>query len=323
MRSMKFVSLCYHYIRDVSSAARFPRILGNSEAEFRAHLDMLTSTYHPLSLEDLRDFYYRGSDVETQGRIGVFVTFDDGLSDHYLAAKILNEYGIKGIFFIPTCALRDGEPANPLIIHYVLAHAGISKLLQGFHRALQLRGMNLEKYGIPNRKGDPYGVISEIKKRFKYSLPPAVGREILLDLHRELLLKDYPNAVGEIHLTAPQVREMLDMGHSIGVHSHTHLSVGASALNAEGLEREVVMPQSYLAETFGVTVDALSYPFGDTRDCLGAEELVRAADAFRFAFTVEPVINTRQTNPFEIGRYMPHSKDDVLRLGKVLAAMNA
>lgn len=321
MFDMNFLSLCYHYIRTEESTSLFPRVLGNTESDFRAHLTMLKKEYCLLSPDQIKEHYYEKKEISTSPHAeGMLLTFDDGLSDHYHAAKILADLDIKGIFFIPTCALIEKLPANPQIIHYSIAHYGVSKFLTAYHASLKKYGLHdAPEYLIPFLKEhNPFNAIARIKNIFKYSLPFKIAREILLNIYNELLLKDFPNILNEIHLSQEKIQEMISMGHTIGVHSHSHLSVAASKLSAEDFYTEIINPRNYLEKTFATTIDTLSYPFGEKEDCLNAGELIANTSLFKLAFTVETIVNSEKTNPFELGRYMPMSTDDPEKLKRIL-----
>ena len=52
-----------------------------------------------------------------------------------------------------------------------------------------------------------------------------MSRKILLHIYETTLLEKYPNAMEIMHLTKEQISEMYEMGHSIGTHTHSHISV--------------------------------------------------------------------------------------------------
>lgn len=303
---MEFLALCYHYVRDEKAKKAFPRILGHSEGEFRNQLESILSHYTPLSLEEVRDFYYTGHVPEkilNSKKRGLLVCFDDGLSEHYKAALILNEYGIKGAFFIPSCILEN-EPANPQIIHYMLAASGIKGFLVAYRSAIEKYSLSLTQYDIPYERGsdDPWRKIAELKETFKYKLDYETGRKILMFIF-ETFQKRNPDAMKVIHLTTEQIKEMALMGHSIGAHTHTHLSVATSKLTSEYIEREITMPRIKLEQTTGVPVFAFSYPFGRKKDCLTTQELISKTRDYKLALTIERGFNTKDTSPFELKRY--------------------
>ena len=82
----------------------FPKILGNSIDEFQNHVKMLQKNYSIVSPNDVLDFYY--NDQKFKKSENILITFDDGLSDHLEAAKILHENNIKAIPMKTTISLK-------------------------------------------------------------------------------------------------------------------------------------------------------------------------------------------------------------------------
>ncbi len=317
-----YVALCYHYLRTPKNSPRFSRILGNTLHDFLGHLELFKSHYQIISPEDAYNFS-SGNESPLKDRYGILITFDDGLSDHYEAACILAERGIKAFFFVPTCFLADGLPANPTIIHYALAVYKINGFLKVYRQALDTLGLDAALYDIrfQNGRDDPWEAIKKIKEMFKYKLAYRHSREALLFIYRRLLLKDFPGALKIMHLSKKQVEEILQMGHSIGAHSHTHISVAAGKLSETELNNEVAKPAEYLRHNFGQAGDTFSYPFGAKEDCLACEKMVNACKEYKLVYTVEEILNTRQTNLLGLGRYMPKSTDDPVRLGRKIEAI--
>lgn len=311
-----YLALCYHYIRSAETARRFPRILGNREDLFLDQIKMLEKNFEIISPKQALDFSY--GRFRPAEKTGLLITFDDGLSDHYLAAKILKERQIKGLFFIPTCILIDNLPANPVIIHYILAVYGIAGFLKEYNKVRASMGLENQEINPKNGKNQ-WEIIARIKTEFKYELDHKTAREILLCIYKASMLKDYPDAMKVMHLSHRQVVEILEMGHSIGVHTHSHLSVGASKLNTEEINREIIFPQKYLEEIFQTEVSAFSYPFGEEKDCLTTEKLLKIGGGYRLAFTIEKILNTPHTSPFQLGRYMPTGQETDSTLKRVLA----
>ena len=121
-----FLSLCYHYIRPDNDDP-FPRLMGTKITEFKNQIKMLKEKFEMISLDDVLEFI--NTKIFENNKHKMLLTFDDGLSEHYNAAKILKQFDIKATFFIPTCILKERLPANPMIIHYVIAKYGIEKFL--------------------------------------------------------------------------------------------------------------------------------------------------------------------------------------------------
>jgi peptidoglycan/xylan/chitin deacetylase (PgdA/CDA1 family) len=113
----------------------------------------------------------------------------------------------------------------------------------------------------------------------------------------------------KIHLTEEQGKEMLEMGHTLGTHTHTHVSVKSSNMSENEFFKEIINPKKILEEKFHKNIDSLSYPFGSMKDCLMREQLTDRTDAYKIAFTVEEIFNSKNTHLLEIGRYQPMSNE--------------
>ena len=304
-----FLSLCYHYIRPDNDDP-FSRLMGTKITEFKNQIKMLKEKFEMISLDDVLEF------INTKiFEHKMLLTFDDGLSEHYNAAKILKQFDIKATFFIPTCILKERLPANPMIIHYVIAKYGIEKFLEEFRYALKKLGLEIKKYDITyvREDDDVWKKIAEIKYNFKYKLGYKISREILLHIYQNSLLIEYPNILEIIHLNKEQIHEMLEMGHRIGVHTHTHISVAATSLSDSDFFNEIVFPKKYLEDEFNVPIKSFSYPFGERKDYLSSMRFLNKTKEYDLAFTVEEIVNFGNT-PLEIGRYQPMSQDNVRTL---------
>jgi peptidoglycan/xylan/chitin deacetylase (PgdA/CDA1 family) len=317
-----YVSLCYHYVRNTKENDPFPRILGTSINDFHNHIKMLQNNYNFITPADAIRFSYDNFKIKT-GRLGMLITFDDGLSDHFTAAKILSEYDVKAIFFIPTCILQDNLPANPMIIHYAIAIFGLEKFLSEYRNALEDNGLNLKQYEISFIKGkdDPWVTISDIKSIFKYKFSHSDSRKILLHIYKKFLLEKYPDIMNMMHLTEDQIKKMLKMGHSIGVHTRSHISVAASQLSPNDFQREIIEPKKFLENTFNMPIQFFSYPYGSKKDCLSTTNLINRTKEYLLAFTVDEIVNTKRVSPYELGRFQPTSRDDADLLNKKLSEM--
>ncbi len=313
------MGLCYHYLRLNKQSDPFPRILGTNIDEFQNHLSMLQKNYHMISLKDALSIS-TGEDGFNKKNIGILITFDDGLSDHYTAAKILSELNISAIFFIPTCILEEKLPANPTIIHYTIAVFGIEKFLKEFRESLVNNKLDSKLFDLQYSKSkDNLGeTISRIKSTFKYKLGYYDSRKILLDIYKNLFSSEYKNMLSTIHLTESQIREMLEMGHHVGTHTYSHISVAATELNSDDFIKEIISPKNYLEQKFNTKVNSFSYPFGGKNDCLSSSELIKKTSEYNLAFTVEEILNTRNTSPYQLGRYQINSSDTSFKLNSII-----
>ena len=311
-----FYSLCYHYVRK-NCDDPLPRLLGTKISDFNEHIAMFKKEYNIVSLNDVSSFYYEKSNFRDI-KNGLLITFDDGLSDQYEAAKILAENNISATFFIPTCIIKDTLPANPIIIHYAIAIHGMKKFL------VELKELIKEKHFVNETyfdkvflTNDIHKSIDMIKNIFYYELELSQSRDFLIDVFKKMIQKE-KFTVHDMHFSKDQIRKLLDMGHFIGTHSYSHISLGRRGITNADIEKELIYPKNDLECAFNTNVTSMSYPFGESRDCFNAQELFKKTNTYQLAFTVEHKFNTKNTSPLEIGRYMVNSKDSANKLNKII-----
>ena len=319
VKKIGYLALCYHYIRPDENDS-FPRILGTKITQFENQIKMLKKNFKMISLDDVLKFSYEKS-IFNNEKHRLLVTFDDGLFDHYNAAKVLDRNGVKGTFFIPTCILKEKLPANPMIIHYSIALCGLEQFLDTFRDALKHFELSVSEFNVTyeRQKDSVWEKIDEIKSIFKYKLDYKKSRRLLLYIYENLLLPNFPNILKKIHVDKDQIKEMIEMGHTIGVHTHTHISVAATKLSEDDFYNEIIFPKKYLEKEFNISVHAFSYPFGERKDYLSSMKLLNKTKEYKLAFTVEEIVNFDNTSPLEIGRYQPHSNDNVITLKNTLS----
>ena len=312
-----FFALCYHYIRQNNNDP-FPRILGTKLDDFNEHVKMIKNEFEILSLDRVHSLYTKKFEL-SKDKIGLLVTFDDGLADQFEAAKILSENDISAIFFIPTCIITEKLPANPIILHYAIAILGIKKFIEELKQIFEeliIKNQNI----IPefSKENDKiWKIIEDIKILLYYKIKPEETRRILLEIYKKLLIKNNIT-IKDMHLTKKQIKKLLEMGHNIGTHSHTHISVANSELTKLQLKRELIQPKLILESEFNTNVISMSYPFGESKDCLSAQSLIEKTNSYQLAFTIKHKLNTKNNSPLEIGRYMVHSSDNSSKLNKIL-----
>jgi len=310
-----YIALCYHYLRQNKESDPFPRILGTNIDEFQNHVKMLQKNYNVISLNDILNIS-TGEDGSNKKNTGVLLTFDDGLSDHYTAAKILSELGVSATFFVPTCILDEQLPANPTIIHYALAVFGIEKFLKEFKEILVNHKLDSKLFDLKYSmsKDNSWETISRIKSIFKYKLGYYNSRSILLEIYKNLFSSESKNMIKTMHLNENKIRKMLELGHNVGSHTHSHISIAGNKLEPDIFTKEVVSPKHYLEQKFNTKVNSFSYPFGGKNDYLPTSELIKKTNEYKLGFTIEPILNTKNTPQLELGRYSVHSTDTSFKL---------
>ena len=209
--SKGFFALCYHYIRQNNNDP-FPRILGIKLDDFNEHVKMIKNEFEILSLDRVHSLYTKKFEL-SKDKIGLLVTFDDGLADQFEAAKILSENDISAIFFIPTCIITEELPANPIILHYAIAIHGIKKFIEELKQIFEeliIKNQNI----IPefSKENDKiWKIIEDIKILLYYKIKPEETRRILLEIYKRLLIKNNIT-INDMHLTKKTNKKIIRNG---------------------------------------------------------------------------------------------------------------
>ena len=105
--------------------------------------------------------------------------------------------------------------------------------------------------------------------------------------------------------------------HEIGGHSKTHISLGLSDMNEEIWEEELHQSRKCLETIWGQNVNTMAYPFGEPRDVFDMSLNQKLKNSgYQLCFSIEPKWNKRDTNPYNLGRIMPHSQDNFDTISK-------
>lgn len=208
-------------------------------------LELLAGFFRFVPLEDVMTEASRAA-----GRQPLAVTFDDGFDlIRSGAADVLDAFGISATSFLITDCVdnRDLMWRNKLIA--MSAHAG-EEVVRDRHAEL-VRELGLT--GIPD-DGD-------VMRRSKHW--PVERKEELVNLLWERCgmpsLAQYLDE-HRPYFTHDGVREWLDRGHSIGLHTRSHPL--CELLDEAGMEREIVTPAAELRERYLLGEVPFSYPFG-------------------------------------------------------------
>ena len=117
---MNNVIVMYHYVRDGGNFKAF------STEKFRKQIQYLKERFRIISLQEL---------VEEKPKDRTCVlTFDDGIKDGFTNAfPILEEFGIKASFLIPTKILEEKKLLAVQKRHLLLAKLGTERFVKEFN----------------------------------------------------------------------------------------------------------------------------------------------------------------------------------------------
>lgn len=217
MKPFDLTVLMYHYVRDAGDAAEAGTgIPGWPRADFEAQLDCAKANYNIVNWADVRALVFEGKPLP---EAACLVTFDDGVSDHYLNAfPALKARGISGLFFALAHEPQDGISLAHKI-HFLLAKLGLNGLRQKI-----LNKLNPEQLAVYRKAESKYALYESDVDTFK----GIMQRDLSLEADSWLgeLFAEQIGSEEEIartyYLTPEQVKEMTAGGMHFGGHSHSH-----------------------------------------------------------------------------------------------------
>jgi peptidoglycan/xylan/chitin deacetylase (PgdA/CDA1 family) len=225
------------------------------------------------------------------------LTFDDGLSDHYLNVyPRLRERGISGLFFALARPAHQGLTL-PHQLHFLLAALGLERLQAELEAALDHEArQRLAAATARYLAGAKAFALDNPTDAFK----AAVQRELLTDAGQALTLLfaehigDERGVAKRYYLSPAQAAEMLAGGMHFGGHSQSHPWL--DDVDDDRLAQEVAASAAWLARLEPGPV-AFAYPYGGYDDRTPS---ALAAQGFCAAFTTQAGV--RHNSAFHISR---------------------
>lgn len=267
----------YHYVRDLARS-RFPNIKGLETSLFEEQLAYFARFYTFVTPAECLDAVVEGGDLPPNP---LLLTFDDGISDHYLnVVPLMREARIRGVFFVNAKPLAEDCVMDVHKIHFLLASCpDAAALLQEIrawlfeHETTRDLASPIGEKKIVNETRYDSDDVSAVKKLLQRDLPDAVRKELCRELFARHVTADEAAFSAELYMNRAQVREMASDGFVIGSHGYDH--VWLNSLGPQEQAREVSMSIS----TFGNILGGpgrwmFSYPYGaynaDTKKALKA-----------------------------------------------------
>jgi peptidoglycan/xylan/chitin deacetylase (PgdA/CDA1 family) len=258
---------------------------------FREHMEILAREYNPITLEDLRLFIAGEKDVP---RRSVVVTFDDGYADNReIAAPILEQFGISGVFYVGVGAIDDKAVPWFCRLRYAFS---VSKKETIF----DFREGRQRPFKEP---ADRYAAFLSASQRCA-CLTRSKQDDALCETERELAVCPLQPKDCRM-MTWDQVRELRQRGHAVGSHTVTHPNL--AKVSPEEVQYELSESKRRLEEVLGETVIHFSYPSPILQPHYTEEtRKVSAQIGYKIAFTCtsgsvqvkdEPLVTRRISAP--------------------------
>ena len=146
----------YHYIRKFNKETKNLNFLHHNS--FIKQLNFFKKKYSFYNLDD--NFKNINSDNNK-----ILLTFDDGLKEHLLIAKILKKKNIKGIFFISSKPLISKDFLTVHKIHLILAKFNEKQLEQLFIKFNLEEFFKRKLFGVFKIQKNLLKKIKDLKKR--------------------------------------------------------------------------------------------------------------------------------------------------------------
>lgn len=260
--------LNYHRIGQPAGSLFDPNLWSASAEDFDRQLSFVTKNFDVIGLHDL-EFALS----QPRGR-SVMITFDDGYRDNYSTAfPILQSHGVPATFFIATGFLD--RPRVPWWDEIAWMTRTTSVDVLAANEWLPS--------SVPLSKQDRDPAFRRFLAVYK-----SLGDELTgeyLDFLADALGTDRCSSslASEMWMTWDMLREMQAGGMSFGGHTVTHPILANST--ADQQDWEVGECQRRLQSELGVSIDAFSYPNGQSSDF---NEFTRAAlrqHSYRWGFT--------------------------------------
>jgi peptidoglycan/xylan/chitin deacetylase (PgdA/CDA1 family) len=216
-----------------------------SVGAFRAHVEYLTANYTVMALDDAVKALRGERSLPDNA---VVLTFDDGYADNLVAARILHEHRAKGTFYLTADCLAGEQPFWPSEVRQIVPRISAPML------RMQLQDRRFEwPLGEP---GGSEAAIQGVTRLFKsVSIPER--EELRVQLRAVAgIERPLPSPM----LTWEQVREMQQLGMTLGAHTLTHPNLPSAGL--VDATAEIYGAKRRLQRELGTEVTQFSYPNG-------------------------------------------------------------
>lgn len=268
-------------------------VFGPDAEVFRRQMEWLRSETRVLDEQGLIDVARKAEHPRDANYSAV--TFDDAYLDCFTIARpILEEFGIRAIFFVPIGMIESRRLGWWDQAAYLLKRSSRDRI--------HMRGQDFEL------RANFLGALRHILNMFK--LEPADQTDGLLEELSAACDVSLPgkDAQSAQLMTWEQIRAMRDAGHAIGSHTMSHRVL--ATLSAEEQSAEIKDSRASLSAQLGSEVRSFAYPVGGPQHINATSvALVREA-GYEQAFTFNTGIESLPlADRFRIRRESAHSFD--------------
>jgi peptidoglycan/xylan/chitin deacetylase (PgdA/CDA1 family) len=254
--------LRYHAVTDPATCWYAEPSICLAPADFEAQVAYITRHYRVMPLHEIVSAFRHNRALPADV---LAVTFDDGYADNLEAARILARYGAAATFYLTAGCIGGEQPFWIAELRALIAAITQSEIV--LHPP--------QGPPVPLALGSGKGRLEAMKQitRLIKSQPIPTRQALLGEL------RDYAGrpVISSPMLTWAQVREMRDLGMSIGGHTLTHANL-PSAGSADA-RVEIAGCRERLERELGAPVTMFAYPNGGAHRYFDREiqQMVREA----------------------------------------------
>ena len=199
------------------------------------------------------------------------LTFDDGLKCQYdIALPVLEARGLKAFWF-PYTAPLAGERDHLELYRYfrTVCFPDVETFYLAFDDACkespyaEMVGTGLDGF-VPGSYLADYTFYSDGDRRFRFVRDQILGQQrffAVMDAMLEANKFDLDSASDHLWMGVKELADLLDLGHMIGLHSHSH-PTNITELSREDQSHEFDTNAKWLYESLGHQAESVSYPCG-------------------------------------------------------------
>lgn len=241
-------------------------------------------------------------------RLGYFITFDDGCKvTADWALPLIKRSGARAIVFCCSQPYLDMRVLNVQKIHLLYGRWGWSLFKKKFQAVLASINEpwsteDSSNLGLAKMYRYDNDETACFKRHLNVELPYSIVDKVL-DILFESELGSQAEWVKKLYIAPDDICRCVDMGLTIGIHSHKHRML--SRLSPGDQVREIDLSLEYFRDQLGLDVDTISYPYGIAGSWDQCTKDIISDRNFCAAFTLgreiyDPAIHH---DPYEIPRF--------------------
>ncbi len=213
---------------------------------FKEHVGYFAKYFHVITMTDLIE---RLQNQQPFHQNTLVLTFDDGYADNLYAAKILNDYGLTGLFYITAGCIESDESFWVAEVRHLIENTDKNEMSLPFpDEECCLAVSNASEREEAIRK------VTKLLKSVTMEKREHIRKSLSIELN------DAPPFPGDLMLNWSQLREMVQMGMEIGGHTLTHPNLPSATIDEA--HAEIFGCKSLLEKQLQTEIVHFAYPNG-------------------------------------------------------------